>query len=262
MALQLLHCSFSTCSQKVRLCLAEKRLDFVSIEIDLAAREHLTPAYLALNPNGVVPTLLHDDRPIVDSSVICEFVDETFPEPPLMGTTPMERAQVRAWMRYLEEVPTVAIRVPSFNRIFAGVFADFSDQAFARFTEDMPLRARFYREMGQAGFADERVAEALERLRQTLERAEAALDRGALAGKWLTGSRFTLADILLIPTVVRMADLGLEALWRDLRRVSDWFARIQERPSFNAAFYPGSRLGEAPAWIAADTTRQGDPASA
>lgn len=243
MALRLLNCRFSTCSQKVRLCLAEKGAAYESVEIDLAAREHLSPTYLALNPNGVVPTLLVDGRPVVDSSVICEFLDETFPENPLVGASPIARADVRAWMRFLEEVPTVAIRVPSFNRIFEGVFDDASDDQFADLTEAMPLRGRFYREMGRHGFGDARVAEALERLGHTLDRAEAALGQG-----WLAGDRYTLADILLTPTVVRMEDLGLATMWRDLPRVTDWYARVRERRSFGAAYGPGSRLGEEFAW--------------
>ncbi|MEM1103907.1 MAG: glutathione S-transferase family protein, partial [Pseudomonadota bacterium] len=81
--LALYHSPYSTCSQKVRLCLAEKGLDYEKRDVDLARQEHLTEAYLALNPNGVVPTLVHDDAVVIDSSVICEYLDEVFPETPL-----------------------------------------------------------------------------------------------------------------------------------------------------------------------------------
>jgi glutathione S-transferase len=72
--------------------------------------DHLKPEYLKLNPNGVVPTLVHDGAPIIDSSVICEYLDEVFPQ---RSTTPPDafgRAQMRAWQRYIEEVPTPATR--------------------------------------------------------------------------------------------------------------------------------------------------------
>jgi glutathione S-transferase len=78
--LELYHAHISTCSQKVRLCLAEKGLEWTSHPIEFFRGEHLTPAYLALNPNGVVPTLVHDGRPVIDSSVICEYLEEIAPD--------------------------------------------------------------------------------------------------------------------------------------------------------------------------------------
>lgn len=62
--LELYHAHISTCSQKVRLCLAEKDLAWTGHPIDFATGAHLTPSYLKLNPNGVVPTLLDDGRPL------------------------------------------------------------------------------------------------------------------------------------------------------------------------------------------------------
>lgn len=253
--LKLYHCDFSTCSQKVRLCLAEKELAFESRVVDLAAQEHLRPDYLALNPNGVVPTLVVGDRAVVDSSVICEFLEEMFPTPALSPADPLARAAMRAWMRYLEEVPTAAIRVPSFNRIFSGAFAALDDEAFSALTEPMPLRKAFYREMGRSGFADAKVEDSLERLRQTLRRAETAL----AAAPWLAGEIFTLADILLIPTAVRMQDLGLGGLWADLPAFANWYARVQARASFDQAFYPGARLEPSFSWAASGRSAQAAP---
>ena len=112
MTLTLYNFPQSTCSQKVRLALWEKGLDFEDRIVNHREREHLRPAYLALNPNGVVPTLVHDDNVIIDSSVICEYLDEVFPETSLSMPDPVGRAHMRKWLRYLEEVPTPAIRVP------------------------------------------------------------------------------------------------------------------------------------------------------
>ena len=83
--IDLYHAPQSTCSQKVRICLAEKGLEWIDHRVNLAKNENLTPEYLALNPNGVVPTLVHDGEPIIDSSVICEYLDEVFP---VNSTTP------------------------------------------------------------------------------------------------------------------------------------------------------------------------------
>lgn len=113
--LTLYHAHHSTCSQKVRLVLHEKGLQFESITLDLAKKDQLKPEYLAINPNGVVPTLVDDGVPIIESSVICEYLDEKYPQNSMTPSDIIERARMRAWMHYIEEVAVGAIRVPSFN---------------------------------------------------------------------------------------------------------------------------------------------------
>ena len=82
--LKLYNAPHSTCSQKVRICLHEKGLPFEDIRLDLGkAKDQLKPEYLKLNPNGVVPTLVDDGNVIIDSSVICEYLDEKYPAPKL-----------------------------------------------------------------------------------------------------------------------------------------------------------------------------------
>jgi glutathione S-transferase len=111
--LKLYNAPHSTCSQKVRICLAEKGLPFEDIRLDLGkGKDQLKPEYLKLNPNGVVPTLVDDGDVIIDSSVICEYLDEKYSEPKLAPEDVVQRAKMRAWMRYLEEVPTAAVRSP------------------------------------------------------------------------------------------------------------------------------------------------------
>jgi glutathione S-transferase len=240
--LELYHAPHSTCSQKVRICLAEKNLDWVERRVDLAAREHLRPEYLRLNPNGVVPTLVHDGQVILDSSVICEYLDEVFPTPLLTPRDPVRRAAMRTWLRYLEEVPTAAIRVPSFHQVFATRFAGLDEARFRATEADIrPLRKHFYRRMGPQGFSPEDVAASLEELDRTLERMEAALAEGP----WLMGADYTLADIVVTPSIDRMEDLGHASMWQgNYPRVVAWWARMKARPAFAKAFYPGTRVSE------------------
>ncbi len=239
--LELYHALTSTCSQKVRLCLAEKNIEWVSRPVNLAAEEHLTPAYLALNPNGVVPTLVHDGRPVVDSSVICEYLDETFPGPKLTPEDPVERAAMRAWMRFFEEVPTAAIRVPSFHQVIARRYQALDEQTFVEKIADIrPLRKNFYRRMGPHGFSQAEVAEALDELRHTIARMERALENSP----WLIGAQFTLADIVVTPSFDRLDDLGLASLWAGKPGVANWFTRLKSRSSFALAYPKGSRLSE------------------
>jgi glutathione S-transferase len=227
----------------VRLCLAEKNIEWVNRPVNTRANEHLTPQYLKLNPNGVVPTMVHDGNVILDSSVICEYLDEVFPDKPLTPTDPVKRAQMRAWMRFLEEVPTAAIRVPSFHMSLAKRFSSLDESKFRNEHADIrTIRKHFYRKMGTHGFSETEVSDSLEQLRMTLQRMENALADGR---PWLVGNDFTIADIIVVPTIDRMNDLGLAKMWEgSFPHVTDWYAHVRQRPSFNKAYYPGSRISE------------------
>ncbi len=103
-ALRLHHSIFSASSQKVRLALAEKRLAHDSVAVDLQAGEQHAPAYRALNPRGVVPTLIHDGAVLIESAAILEYLDDVFPEPALRPGDPVARQRMRAWVRRLDDV--------------------------------------------------------------------------------------------------------------------------------------------------------------
>jgi glutathione S-transferase len=172
--------------------------------------------------------------------VICEYLDEVFPEPPLAPVDPVGRAHLRQWLRFLEEVPTAAIRTPTFQMALAP-FRGVEPGKFRSTHADVrPLRKHFYRKMGPEGFAQADIDASLDQLDLTLRRMNDALSRGP----WLMGGSYSLADIVLTPTIDRLDDLGLSAMWGGYPRVADWFARIKARPSFTAAFYPGSRISE------------------
>lgn len=236
--LELYHSPISTCSQKVRLALAEKGLPWSGHPIRFNQGEHLSDWYLKLNPNGVVPTLVHDGAVITDSSVINEYLEDVYPEPALRPRAPVPLAHMRAWRQYIDEVPTVAIRAPSFNAFFVPIWSKLTDEEFLAYSERLPLRKHFYRRMGRGGFSAADIAASLEQLDQALLRMEAALERGP----WLNGDDFTLADISMLPTVVRMEDLGLSHLWAARTGVTGWYRRVRDRPSFAQAYMPGSRV--------------------
>jgi glutathione S-transferase len=101
--LTLFHGWRSSASRRVRLCLAEKGLTFESKVVDLVKGEHHSPEFLKLNPNGVIPLLiLEDGRALYESGTICEFVDETWPAPPLRPADAYGRAEMRNWIRHVD----------------------------------------------------------------------------------------------------------------------------------------------------------------
>ena len=94
--LELYHSGLTTCSKQVRHCLREKGLRYESRYVELWRYENLSPDYLALNPNGVVPTLVHDGVPIINSFCINEYIEDAFPEPALRPAN----LTIEAWVNF------------------------------------------------------------------------------------------------------------------------------------------------------------------
>jgi glutathione S-transferase len=241
MAFKLYNAPQSTCSQRVRFVLNTKQLPYEEVRLNLLAGDQLKPDYLKLNPNGVVPTLDHDGAIIIDSTVITEYLDEVEPEESFTPEDPVKRARMRSLMHFIDEMPAAAVRVPTFNLAFLPNFQKMSREDFVAMAESKPLRKEFMLTMGQTGFPKEEMDSALARLRRAYERMDAEI--AASGGPWLLGKNLTLADVAVMPALVRMDDLGI-ADWQDLPRVVTWFDNIRAHPSFKPTYYQGSLLSE------------------
>jgi glutathione S-transferase len=242
-AFKLYNAPQSTCSQRVRFVLNAKKLPFDEVKLDLLAGDQLKPDYLKLNPNGVVPTLDHDGEIVIDSSVIIEYLDEVAPQPEkFTPEKPAERATMRALMRFIDEMPAAAVRVPTFNLAFLPRFQAMSEEQFLAFAESKPLRKEFMLAMGRKGFPEREMNAALDRLARTLVRMEEAIAQSG--GPWLMGEKPTLADIAVMPAIVRMADLGLDRMWTDKPAIARWYEAIRAHPAFKPTYYFGSLLTE------------------
>lgn len=161
----------STCSQRVRYALHAKGRGFEEHKLDLFAGDQLRPEYLEINPNGLVPTLVHDGVPVIDSSVILEYLEDIVPDrAPMRPADPAEAARMRAMMRFIDEVPTPAIRVPSYNLAFLPHFRSMSEEEFQVLCDSKPLRREFLMRMGRTGFPKEDMGQALGRLHRGMER--------------------------------------------------------------------------------------------
>jgi glutathione S-transferase len=242
MAFKLYNAPQSTCSQRVRFVLNSKGLPFEEVKLNLLEGDQLKPDYLKLNPNGVVPTLDHDGAIIIDSTVITEYLDEVSPADSFTPDDPVQRARMRAVMHYIDEMPAPAVRVPTFNLAFLPSFQKMSREAFLAMAESKPLRKEFMTKMGQTGFPKAEMDDALNRLRRSYERMETEINKSG--GPWLLGKDITLADVAVMPSMVRMDDLGMSSQWRDLPGVVRWYDNIRAHPAFKPTFYHGSLLSE------------------
>jgi glutathione S-transferase len=131
--------------------------------------------------------------------------------------------------------------VPTFNLAFLPRFAAMSEEEFTGFAQSKPLRKEFMLAMGQTGFPQAEMDAALARLRRAYERMDAQIEESG--GPWLLGQSISLADVAVMPALVRMDDLGL-AEWQELPRVVTWFDNIRAHPAFKPTYYHGSLLSE------------------
>lgn len=233
----------SICSHKVRFALHAKGQEFTEHKLDLFSGDQLTPEYLAINPNGLVPTLVHNGANIIDSLVIVQYLDELFPEPaPLVPQDPVARAHMRSLMAYIDEVPTPAVRVPSYNMAFLVHFQSMPEDEFQAMANAKPLRKEFLLNFGRSGFPEKAYNEALDRLARSLVRMQAEIENSG--GPWFLGEEFTIADIAMMPVIVRLDDLNLGHMWADKPAVPRWLEAIQAHPAYGPTFYHGSLLTE------------------
>jgi glutathione S-transferase len=223
----------STCSKKVRICLAEKGLDWDSrvIRTD-GVKEHLEPWYVALNPNGVVPTLDHDGNIIIESCVILEYLEDVFPDTRLRPEDPVATAHMRYWLDRSESILHKCINVLSQNRFNASVLAGLSHQEKLELAARQPRIAtraeRLHRYEHGISVEEEQLAE--ETIAECLDDMEKLLS----GQPWLAGDEYSLADIAMVPFFERFEANGLSALadWNRRPAVGDWYRRIGERPAY------------------------------
>ena len=150
---------------------------------------------------------------------------------------------MRKWLRYFEEVPTPAIRVPSFNEYIVVRYQNMSEEEYNALADRHPVRKHFYKRLGAKRFSQAETEEAMDRLQQSIDRVEKALAENG--GPWIMGEQFTNADICLIPTIDRLEDLGYAHMWEDGRpNFTAWWKAVKARPSFAKTYYKGTRLTE------------------
>jgi glutathione S-transferase len=184
--------------QKVRVILAEKGLSYELVEIDLSQGEQRRPDFLRLNPFGRVPVLVDEDSTIYDSTIIGEYLEDEYPEPPLLP--PVGASALRARAR---------------------IWEDFADASFT------PQVGQLMAEIGKGeGESD---SNRVQRLQQSVERMLNFLNHELQGQEFLSG-QFSVADIGFVPRLVVLRDLGVDvALNRS--NLDAWLKRMLDRPS-------------------------------
>lgn len=207
---KLYHVPLSPACRKVRLVLAEKK-----IEVELVEERYWQQRkeFLALNPAGQVPVLWADGMALSDSTAICEYLEETRPDPALLPETPADRAEVRrlnAW---------------------------FGDKFQREVTANL-LYERVNKKITGEGYPDSKaVKTGAARIKFHLDYMGWLLERR----RWLAGDRMTLADFSAAAHLSSL-DYIRDVDWNRQPAVKDWYAKIKSRPAFRsllADYVPG-----------------------
>jgi glutathione S-transferase len=233
--MRLFHAWLSSASRRVRLCLAEKQLAFDGVAVDLGRQEQHAPAFVAMNPNGVVPALeLSPGCFLHESSTICEYLDDQHPEPPLRPDDPYARALMRNFVRWTDDKVLPQLLILNWSQMLQAAAQQWTDQELQDKLQRIPTaeRREAWLRIARKPYTEAEKAHARGVLRDLVTRMEQLLQ----TAPWLMGERYTLADIAAAPFIARIAEIEPEALDAARQpRVHDWWQRVQQRPAFAVA---------------------------
>ena len=209
--MKLYDCQMAPNPRRVRVFLAEKGVDIPKTEVGIIEGENLKPEYLAVNPRGLLPTLELDDGNRIDETIaICRYIEETQPEPNLMGRDALEKAQIESWQRHMEFDglnPT--------GEMFRNSFDPFKNRGLPGLENVQAIPELAAR--GKAG-----VERFYERLEQRLSQST-----------YIAGERYTIADItaLCVVDFASFAKMGIPEANTNTKR---WHTDVSSRPSAKA----------------------------
>jgi glutathione S-transferase len=232
--LELYHNINSVCAQKVRVALLEKGRDAKEHILTLRGDQN-EPGYLKLNPNGVVPTLVDDGKPIVESSLILYYIDDVFPDPPLMPKEPRLRHRVRMYNKLIDEYLHNACTILTFATAFRPSFLKMPREAWFAQINKAPLkrRAEYKRSVIEHGLDSEFAMDAVQQHKKLLSwMTESLAD-----GPYLAGATFSNADAAVVPYILRLELLKLSGMWAQSSAIADWWARVRDRPTVKGAIF-------------------------
>ncbi|KAM3106797.1 glutathione S-transferase family protein [Phormidesmis sp. 146-33] len=243
MTLELYHASESLCSQKVKLVLAEKELEWNSHLINLLTFENLQPSYIRLNPKGVVPTLLHQGRVITDSATIVRYLDEQFPHPTLTPADSMLQEKMDRWIDLQNRFPMREVIYGNYQSIEGAILRrsiQMKERLLLRLVQANPELQEQYaiklKDVQQWNCTVHNAAEIVNlnaTIAPMLDQLEAQLSQTT----WLCGNSYSLADTVWTAVLHRLDKLKFSYLWADHTRpaLDSYLNRLKSRPSFNTA---------------------------
>lgn len=223
----------SPCAQKVRLVLAEKSLEWTPHPIDLQNKENLEPWYLELNPQGVVPTLVHEGKAVNESSIICEYLEDAFPQPSLRPSSPHAIAAMRFWMKHIDIKLHPSCGALQWPLVMRPTLLEKTEEEQQKLINQIPEKPRRERQrrLLALGLEAPDVADSVNMYHITIRKMEKALTDQ----RWLTGDQFGLADCAMAPYFQTLQQFDWLQMLDNYPHVEDWLNRVMQRDSYKKA---------------------------
>lgn len=225
-------------SGKPLFCLHEKGVPFTYHYIDMGAHEHHGPEFLAINPDGTVPAVIHDGFTMTESTPAMEYIDEAFDGPPLRPDDPFRRWQMRVLLRFMDNVVAPSLAMIASNRLAAPRFVDRDPDELRARLERIPLperRATWEKLMFQTTPPAD-IAESEWRVSDAIGRFDALLGRQT----WLAGDSFSLVDIGVFATFYALPLNRADEVNDDASpNLVRWLRACHARPGLQAALRMG-----------------------
>ena len=199
--------------RRVRIFMAEKGITCDNEQVDIVAGENLSEEFLSINPRGILPTLVLDDGTVIDESVaICRYLEETQPEPALMGRDPVSKAHIEARQRHMEFDGLIGA-----SEAFRNSFPGFAKRAVAGTTATV-----------------EAIPALADRGKASVGRFYAALDEDLGKSQFVAGDAFSIADITALCVVDFAAGAARVPIPDECENLKRWHAEVSARPSAQA----------------------------
>jgi glutathione S-transferase len=237
--LHVYHALLSNCSMRVRLLLGEKSIPWTSHEMNLGRQENLEDWYLAINPKGLVPAIVHDGVVVTESNDILDYLEEKFPEPPFTPSEPESQHRMRDWVERASSLHVQAMKTYVYGKTGARTKRAGDMTRYRELQPDAEL-VEFHQKTFD-GFKPEEVERAEQLNHEILAEMEDVLSHDP----WLAGDSYSLADIAWLPNIVLLQMLGFP-LGR-YPHVTKWIERVQARPAYGKAV--GRALPKVPFWL-------------
>lgn len=234
MALDLYHWEPTVNSGEVLIYLAEKQLAFTGHYVDVLAFEQHTREFLALNPRGELPVLVHDGAVFTETMLILEYLEAAFPPAAFVPEAPGERYRMRVWTKLAHDYFAPALTVLGWHLHMVPRMNEREGRTIEANLDALP---RDRQTIWRMALDDAYTEDYLLRARQAIEVAVHRMAESLSGDDWLAGSQYSLADMAVFPSAYALA--GLVPELPEQPRVKQWLQLMQKRPAVQAALAMG-----------------------
>ena len=224
--IHLYHGNISNCSMRVRMTLIEKDLPWISHHLDLKKKENISEEYFGINPNGLVPTLVDNGVVHIESNDIIDYLDETYPDPPLRVVDCED--EMLEWLRLAASIHVPAVKPYVYATMMQKKIKKTADEQrkYDELQKNEELRRFHAKHAGEGQFSKDDIVKSVEILEECFTKLE-----NRLAGrKWIIGNQFTLADISWIPLHFVLVGCGYS--FENYTNIKRWVRGFENMKSY------------------------------